>query len=565
MKKIIIFGYLCLISFLALGQDEIETTTRNADIAAQKAAQSAKEAAGSAARAIKLAREAAVSAGIKIEELDTFETNPVPVSLSGEQIMDTPQVVDQIPVKLTSPILEPIVTARPVKHAVPEHQPVYQDSFVRAEVVKNTEPSAKDAIIVPDCGLEFHGYFRAGYLADLNSNNEKLSYRDTANRTDSLGRMGLEVNDWWYASLIKKFQTASGHWGKSTLTYGSVNSGLDAIDFIRFAGNSAKTTAILEAYVQLGIMEDAEASFWAGQRFYGRNLYSEITDFYYNDYSGTGLGFENIPVGCGKLDFAYLNSDFTKEGWLGRLTNNEGNAIPVDGGVFEADDMLHALHMNYSLANWDLGVMAKYYPANRSTVNERRGFTDSGVEAMVAYHLDSFYGLGDGCAHFIAQAGQGLSSGPGLGANFNTHNIFRLGADPADFINRRSDDVSYRASTYGCFNLTDSIKLMPHLFFQQDNGQFDQTLVSGVFRSIYCLSDCLSLVSETGISHVYTSDNVANDGFQYKSSIAPTYTFRNDLGQVSEFSLIAARIDGDAERGYQKSESVMGLQAVLRW
>src|SRR5580700_7309588 len=54
-----------------------------------------------------------------------------------------------------------------------------------------------------------------------------------------------------------------------------------------------------------------EVSFWAGQRFYARfNVDAE--DYYFLDTSGYGAGVENIDVGIGKLNIA----------WLGGLNDN---------------------------------------------------------------------------------------------------------------------------------------------------------------------------------------------------------------------------------------------------
>jgi maltoporin len=48
-----------------------------------------------------------------------------------------------------------------------------------------------------------------------------------------------------------------------------------------------------------------EITVWAGQRFYERHDI-HLHDLFFDDYSGYGMGFDNIDLGFGKLEFAYL-------------------------------------------------------------------------------------------------------------------------------------------------------------------------------------------------------------------------------------------------------------------
>jgi maltoporin len=53
------------------------------------------------------------------------------------------------------------------------------------------------------------------------------------------------------------------------------------------------------------IKSSPEITVWAGQRFYDRHDI-HMHDLFFDDYSGYGMGFDNIDLGFGKLAIAYL-------------------------------------------------------------------------------------------------------------------------------------------------------------------------------------------------------------------------------------------------------------------
>jgi len=61
-----------------------------------------------------------------------------------------------------------------------------------------------------------------------------------------------------------------------------------------------------------------EITIWAGQRFYERHDI-HLHDLFFDDYSGYGMGIDNIDVGIGKFEVAYL-------GGIRDAINNEGFA-----------------------------------------------------------------------------------------------------------------------------------------------------------------------------------------------------------------------------------------------
>jgi len=112
--------------------------------------------------------------------------------------------------------------------------------------------------------------------------------------------------------------------------------------------NPLNAFTIREAYAQGGHVIDAhpEMTFWAGQRFYRRKDV-HIIDFFFQDMSGYGGGFEDLKIGeKSKLAVAYLggsNQDPTMMGAapfdLGRLAKNSFDLrlydIPAGPGSLE--------------------------------------------------------------------------------------------------------------------------------------------------------------------------------------------------------------------------------------
>lgn len=71
-----------------------------------------------------------------------------------------------------------------------------------------------------------------------------------------------------------------------------------------------RETGVSETYVELGGITPT-GTMWGGLRYYDRENYIWTTDYFYTDYSGTGVGFKNVEMADGKWDFAYINSNDT--------------------------------------------------------------------------------------------------------------------------------------------------------------------------------------------------------------------------------------------------------------
>ncbi|HEX3480984.1 MAG TPA: carbohydrate porin [Kofleriaceae bacterium] len=154
--------------------------------------------------------------------------------------------------------------------------------------------------------FEFDGYVRSGFGFNAKGGAQEAfqapgaysKYR-LGNETDLYSELGLTTNwvnpdhtDAWFKTKIKiGIQQVHPHF---------------TFDSLRDApGNIVNR----EAYVEAGHIVDShpEMTFWAGQRFYRRRDV-HIIDFFFNDMSGYGGGFQDMKVGGGdtKLSVAVL-------------------------------------------------------------------------------------------------------------------------------------------------------------------------------------------------------------------------------------------------------------------
>jgi maltoporin len=148
--------------------------------------------------------------------------------------------------------------------------------------------------------VEFHGYFRAGF-----SSNSKGGDADAfqAPGAYSKFRLGNEVETYGELELDNNWVNPDHNdtWFKTVAMLAIVAPRNGTFDTPTVFG-------IREAFGQAGhlVPGQPEMSFWAGQRYYRRRD-SHIIDFFYQDMSGYGAGFEDLKLTDKiKLAVAYL-------------------------------------------------------------------------------------------------------------------------------------------------------------------------------------------------------------------------------------------------------------------
>jgi maltoporin len=181
-------------------------------------------------------------------------------------------------------------TAAPPPPAVAEANPLAESQLEQV----------RKAIAAAPKLFEFHGYVRSGTGINASGGTQvafqapgAFSKFRLGNETEVYGDFELDSNwinpdhsDTWFKTAIKLSILAPR------------NSTFDILGAI----------GIREAYGEAGhvVAAHPEMTFWAGQRYYRRRDV-HISDFFFNDTSGYGGGFQDLAVGDKtKLSIAYL-------------------------------------------------------------------------------------------------------------------------------------------------------------------------------------------------------------------------------------------------------------------
>ena len=231
--------------------------------------------------------------------------------------------------------------------------------------------------------FEFHGYFRSGSLYSVENDLAKSMFPA---QKETLGRLGIESDDFWELAFFKNWELDDGKKIRIKTRLGAQNmtgdpDATEQLDAMLGTSIDAKNTGLIEAYVEFEGLTDTGV-FWGGRRYYGRDNYIFMTDFFYTDWSGTGLGVEGMKLGGDMtMDLAYVASD--------RSTLNffTGENNP-----------LHLVHAAIGSGGFEAHFVAKYMADNFVGGTE---FANSGFETALMYGPQDFFGIGKGTVVFL--------------------------------------------------------------------------------------------------------------------------------------------------------------------
>lgn len=349
--------------------------------------------------------------------------------------------------------------------------------------------------------FEFHGYARSGLLLNAERGLKKATTFPGPFDKKYVGRLGNEDNTYAELEFVKNFYMENGSWAKfhamlvsDSQSY-SDNSGNISSNPSGWGDSSIQARQV---YVEMGNLPTFKENFkdstvWAGKRYYNRRDI-HITDYYYTDMSGTGLGMDNIALGEGKLGFGVVarNSD------LG------------------FDEDVVGLVAKYSIDNFEFDLIGAKSQDNESENSNR---AKNGFQGFGQYNLNSFYGL-DGFSKFYAQIGSGIGATYGLGTLGNALGNYKKA-------------MSYRVGTWGLTSLNEKWDLFTTIYGQYDHepekSDTDSYKEKGyetsfVMRPIYKVNQNFELQFEGGIGYTKSdySDSTDTDGTFYKLTFAPT-------------------------------------------
>ncbi|EMQ2876380.1 maltoporin [Vibrio cidicii] len=398
-------------------------------------------------------------------------------------------------------------------------------------------------------GFEFHGYFRAGALYSENDDFKRAKFPASKER---LGRLGIESDNHFELALQKNFENDDGQKIRIKTRVGADNAqsaGNNQLGTNADAANSS--IGMVETFVEFdGVTETG--TLWGGTRFYGKDNYIFMTDFFYTDMSGTGAGIEGVQLGGYKWDFAYIASDNAEGEWWALNANNP----------------MHSVHVGVDLDGVELHAMAKYLPDNMVDGKE---YASNGMEMTAIVHTDSVFGLSDkGFTKYIAQAGKGLGSGQLLGGTLTTYNAWKPGngalEGPANMKKVESGDISARALVWGGYFFENGVSIFHSIQGQYndlDNGGKD-SWASAMIRPSFPVSKNFFIATEAGYQYNKWEDanGVGDDATNYKLTVAPTIIVPTGFGPAPEIRFLATYLDGSAR---DKADLLVGIQADMWW
>jgi maltoporin len=412
-----------------------------------------------------------------------------------------------------------------------------------------------------DDSFEFHGSFRAGTLSSEVDDWERSTWAGVTK--EMVGRLGVEADNDFSVTFVKKWTLDNGKMVKVTVGEEDDNDSYSASNFPA-------------AYVEYdGISETG--TIWGGKRDYQKDNYIFMTDFFYEDYSGTGVGIMDYEIGGTKVDLAYIASDRTED---------EDNNVTRD---LDTNNIMHTIHLSLDWGQFKLDTAAKYMHDNQSYTDGSEGYwdndnsywvnatdayytsyTDKGFDITGTYSMDDFFGLpGNGFSKVIAQAGIGLGSQQLLGGTLTTYNAYRPGSvtkggasGTQTMANNYADDTSTRLLFWGGYFLDNGINIFPSIQAQYNDHKEENIYDywwSAMVRPTFPVSENFYIQSEIG--YAYKNWN-GGTWYERKITVAPTFVMGTGSGPAPEVRFLASYLP-EANSG--KGDTVIGVQADVWW
>jgi maltoporin len=341
--------------------------------------------------------------------------------------------------------------------------------------------------------IEFHGYVRAGFGVNSKGGDQDpfqapgagAKYR-LGNETETYGEAELD-NNW-----VNPDHTDT--WFKTVILLAFVAPRNNTFDTLN-------TIAFRQAFAEAGkvIASHPEMTFWAGQRFYRRRDV-HINDFFFNDTSGYGAGFQGLKIGSSSsLSIAYLGGSVEygptdPQSDLGRFAKNTFDIrlsdLPVGNGKVEL-------------------LLLPVLAATGTSIDPARPVAEnrSGIAAGVFHNLPFMGGFNEVSAQFGIGGAANLS--PGMDQSIG----------PNGWLLRVVERAVIQASP--------QLSMMWTGVFQLDNrngstnGSTGNLWFSAGARPVYNFTKYTGIAIEGGIDVVKPEASSTNTGFLGKLTVAP--------------------------------------------
>jgi sucrose porin len=300
--------------------------------------------------------------------------------------------------------------------------------------------------------FDYHGYARSGILINdsLRGGHGGPYLTPAGSVGGPVGRLGNEPDTYVEAVLEQKFFMENG--SRAIYRMMIADGQEDAND------STDGKLNVRQAYVEMSELPTfkgafAGSSIWAGKRFDRDNFDIHFLDSDVVFLGGTGAGVYDVKLSDNwTSNFSLYGRDFAD------LDKND-----VDPTIFETDIENYILTMNNYYQKMDYygkwQVMLNYLFAkdNDRTDPERESGADNGANILVANHLDSFYGLGEGFAKTTIQYGHALGA-----------QVKALGSEQA----LRKDADAVRVTACGVVGLAPDWKLAPAVMAEASEDRY---------------------------------------------------------------------------------------------
>jgi len=305
------------------------------------------------------------------------------------------------------------------------------------------EPHAKG-----ERGFSFNTYARSGLLL----NNEGKSAPGSPYLTPAgsvggaVGRLGNEPDT--YLEAILNYKTVADNGTKAHYRLMIADSTTSSNDWT--AGDGALN--VRQAYVQFsnlasftGIFEGA--SIWAGKRFDRDNFDIHWLDSDFVFLAGTGAGI---------YDVGFSESVTSNFSLYGRSFLDFPSDPNTTDGTSDTDNLVLTANNYFGNVQWMINGMSAADNDERVVAGVTEA-ADTGVNTMLAYHGNSFFGVSDGNFKVAVLHGQGLGA-----------EVKNIGADG----NLHEDAVSTRLGIYGTTRLSDNWRIAPAILAETSKDRY---------------------------------------------------------------------------------------------
>lgn len=378
--------------------------------------------------------------------------------------------------------------------------------------------------VYADDSFSWSGYYRAGLgisddLSNINKNSDEVH---------SLGRYGLEYDDFVAASLSKKWTDNKGQWAKYTFTYNVFDYSEDGTNAVNTYGTKVNTLDNCDNYVEMGGLNflPKDSSIWVGKRRVAFGI--DLLDEDYKKINGRGIGYSSK-----NFDFNIYKE--LESGDMGEYAD----VITVDSSL---KIKTFTLEGTFTKATED--------SSNTYLDSTKKGEVSTSI--LAEYRSNKFLGITEGNTTYRVQAGKGVTSD-----NLNMAVI------------TDEKDTSYRATIEGS---TMKNTWMFHSVLNLESTKDDSvditySTLSLVGRGTQKLSDNVSMIYEAGLTNKTNLDLEGNtdadaDGIVYKIAAGPAIQM-NSMPWVRPIIRTTVAVVGGEKKvtGYdENSEIRLGAQ-----